>query len=86
MDSDFLHYASGILGDTNSGLNNQEIDTYLGKYAIKFGAKGLRNARVMQSKKEKILHGLIRFTEEQKYEIIDELCSLDLFSENDEVH
>ena len=86
MDLNFLQYASGILGDTNSGLNNREIDTYLGKYAIKFDVNGIRTVRVLQTKKEKILHGLIRFTEEQKYEIIDELCSLDRFSENDEVH
>lgn len=85
MNYEFLHYASGVLGDTKFGLNNQEIDTYLGKYASKFNIKGMRNARLMQSKKDKIFHGLFRFTEEQKYQIIDELCSLERFEENGEV-
>jgi hypothetical protein len=86
MDSTFLKYASGILGDTNFGLSSKEIDTYLGKYSVKYNNSDARKSiAILASKRDKLFQGISRFTASEQYEIIDELCSLPQFDENDQI-
>ena len=88
IDNTFIALASNILGDTDSGLSGREICEYLAEYAVKYNVvipytsysnKDFPNKRTALEKNLKC------FTPEQQYKIIDELCRLPKFSENEKV-
>lgn len=88
IDNTFITFASNILGDTDSGLSGGEICKYLAEYAVKYNIHIPYSSypnKDFPSKRTALEKNLKRFTSEQQYEIIDELCRLPKFSENEKV-
>lgn len=88
IDNTFIAFASNILGGTDSGLSGREICEKFAEYAVKYDVvipytsypnKDFPNKRTALEKNLKC------FTPEQQYKIIDELCRLPKFSENEKV-
>lgn len=85
----FIQYASGILGDTKSGLTGSEIVNYCNKYSVDFcvdipitssdfGDFG----SIVPNKRTALSKNLNEFNKEQQFIIIKELCELPQFKNN----
>ncbi len=88
IDNTFIAFASNILGDTDSGLSGREICTYFAEYAVKYGVVIPYTSypnKDFPNKRTALETNLKCFTSEQQYKIIDELCRLSKFSENEKV-
>lgn len=86
IDNTFIAFASNILGDTDSGLSGREICTYFAEYAVKhdvFIPYTSYPNKDFPNKRTALETNLKCFTPEQQYKIIDELCRLPKFSENE---
>ncbi len=89
IDNAFITWASGILADTDSGLSGSEVIDFSVKYAVEYNTnipystypfpKNLPNKRFV------LAENLKRFQPEQQYKIIKDLCSLEKFSNNENV-
>lgn len=87
-DDTFIALASNILGDTDYGLSGKEICKYLAEYAVKYGVVipyASYPNKDFPNKRTALETNLKCFTPEQQYKIIDELCRLPKFSENEKV-
>lgn len=88
IDNTFIVLASNILGDTDYGLSGREICKYLAEYAVKYGVVipyASYSNKDFPNKRTALETNLKCFTPEQQYKIIDELCRLPKFSENEKV-
>lgn len=88
IDDTFIALASNILGDTDYGLSGKEICKYLAEYAVKYGVVipyASYPNKDFPNKRTALETNLKCFTPEQQYKIIDELCRLPKFSENEKV-
>ena len=89
MSVPFITYASDILGDTEKGLSGTQIVKYSSLYAVEYHVdipygiypflEGTPNKRTALN------YNLQAFNGYQQYEIINHLCDLPLFSDNEEV-
>jgi hypothetical protein len=88
MDNTFLSYACNILGHTNSGLTGTEIS----KYSVEFSMKFNRSIQFsdsnfslegqMVTKRDALKMNLKCFKDNEKFYIINELCSKPKFLQN----
>lgn len=88
IDDTFIALASNILGDTDYGLSGREICKYLAEYAVKYGVVipyASYPNKDFPNKRTALETNLKCFTPEQQYKIIDELCRLPKFSENEKI-
>lgn len=88
IDNTFIALASNILGDTDSGLSGREICEYLAEYAVEYNVVipyASYSNKDFPNKRTALEKNLKCFTPEQQYKIIDELCRLPKFSENEKV-
>ena len=88
IDNTFITLASSILGDTDYGLSGREICQYLAEYAVNYGVVipyASYPNKDFPNKRTALENNLKSFTPEQQYKIINELCRLPKFRENDRV-
>lgn len=93
MDDAFLSYACDILADTNTGLSGTEIVKMCNKYAIEWNvitkvnnANSFSNfGKQVPNKRTGLLWNLQAFNKEQQFIIINDMCELERFANNDEV-
>ncbi len=85
----FITKACAILGDTNSGLSGSKIVDHLCGYAADFGVDipytGYPFPNTVPNKRAALKKNLLRFSPEQQIYIINELCQLDDFEDNESV-
>lgn len=75
MEENFITYATDILGDTATGLKGSEIDGCFAEYSMKFKRKISSEDRPFMSKRDKLKLNLQSFKDNEKYYIINDLCS-----------
>lgn len=75
MEKNFITYATDILGDTATGLTGSEIDKYFAEYSMKFKRKLLSEYRPFMSKRDKLKLNLENFKDNEKFYILNDLCS-----------
>ena len=88
IDNTFIAFASNILGGTDSELSGREICEYLAEYAVEYNVVipyASYSNKDFPNKRTALEKNLKCFTPEQQYKIIDELCRLPKFSENEKV-
>lgn len=94
MDSTYLEYACSILADTNNGLTGSEIIKYCCKYSIEYNiAIPVNNIEMLKTtykphipnKRTALLKNILVFNEKQQLIILNELCDLSKFSNNEDV-
>ncbi|EGF10967.1 hypothetical protein HMPREF9123_1438 [Neisseria bacilliformis ATCC BAA-1200] len=89
IDQSFISYAADILADTDTGLSGSKLVKYCNKYAVKYSVSipygaypfpnGTPNKRTVLSK------NLQTFKPEQQYALIQELCNIPEFADNERV-
>lgn len=93
MDNVFLGYACDILGDTDKGLSGSEIIKYCRKFAVEYGVEipvadadrlKTTSKTFIANKRAALQENLCAFNEEQQVMIINELCDLPRFENNEE--
>ncbi len=94
MDYVFLGYACDILADTNNGLTGSEIIKYCSRYALKYDVIIPVNSIEMlkttykpqiPNKRTALLKNISVFNEKQQVIILNELCDLPKFNNNEDV-
>lgn len=85
----FINYASGVLGETNSGLTGSKIAEYCSAYAIEYNIDipypVYPFPKELPNKRTALRENLRAFLPVQKFRIIKELCELDQFKDNNNV-
>lgn len=84
MDNTFLEHASNVLGDTNGGLSDIEINKYILEYAVSNNVS-LPNNKEYPNKRTKLFEYLKKFDTKSCINIIYKLTLLDKFNNNDAV-
>ena len=93
MDNIFLTHATDILGDTDKGLTGSEIIRYCTQYAIKYNISiPVTSIDMLKTtykpnipnKRTALLKNLLAFNEEQQIVILNDLCDLPKFKDNEE--
>ncbi len=84
---EFIAYTSQVLGDTETGLSGSEIIKYCNFFAVKFDISIPYNSYPFSkvNKKTALQDNLLRFSDEQRAEIILYLCELEKFRNNKKV-
>ena len=89
MNDIFITYVSEILADTNKGLSGPQIVKYCSMYAIEFNVDIPYSQYPFPSdipnKRTAFKENLCRFTQQQRFVIISDLCDLPYFSQNEDV-
>jgi len=89
MDSSFITYAADILGETDRGLSGSKIAEHCNSYAIDFDVAipypSYPFPPKLSNKRTALRENLQRFTPQQQFKIIKELCSLPYFEGNQDV-
>lgn len=94
MDNIFLTHATDILGDTDKGLTGSEIIRYCTQYAIKYNISiPVTSIDMLKTtykpnipnKRTALLKNLLAFNEEQQIVILNDLCDLPKFKDNEDV-
>lgn len=89
MDTTFINYAANILGETNEGLSGAEIAKFCAGYSINFDVSIPYGKspfpKSVPNKRTALYENLLCFTDEQKFQIINELCALSKLCNVDEV-
>lgn len=88
----FIEYTSQVIGDTQKGLNREEIVKQFVKYSIQFNVNipvattdwGNFGSKV-PNKHTAIRRNLMAFNKSQQIAIIEQLCSLESLSGNDDI-
>lgn len=89
----FLRYASETLGNTQKGIIGPDIIKYSNMYSWKYGVDipivssdfGKHGSKV-PNKRTALYLNLCSFNAGQQFEMISELCKLDIFNESEEVN
>lgn len=83
---EFLDYACGKIAGygPDSGLSNTEIDIQIAKYVAKYNVE-IAPCRPMTKKAEKLKKAVNCFSVSQQAEIIQDLCSLEKFEDDEEI-
>lgn len=85
----FIIKACAILGETNSGLSGSKIVDYLSGYAADFGVDipymNYPFPNTVPNKRTALKKNLLSFSPEQQIYIINELCQIDNFKDNEAV-
>lgn len=90
LDKAFISHASEILGKTNSGLTGSEIVKFCNKYSIDFNVKiPISSTNFIElgcgNKRTALYKNLQAFNGRQQFAIIEQLCELDKFKEDNDV-
>lgn len=89
MDTRFVNYAANTLGETNEGLSGAEIAKFCAAYSINFDVSipyGKSSfPKNVPNKRTALYENLLCFTDEQKFQVIKELCELSKLCKVDEV-
>lgn len=89
MDTTFISYVANTLGETNEGLSGTEIAKFCAAYSIDFDVSIPHGkspfSKSVPNKRTALYENLLCFTDEQKFQIINELCALPKLSDVDEV-
>lgn len=88
IDNTFIVSASAVLADTSEGLSGSEICQYLSSYATDYGINIPYSSypdKDFPTKRVALEKNLKRFSPEQQYKIIKELCLLPKFANNNKV-
>ena len=85
----FIQQSADIIGNTNNGLSTAQICRLCSAYAVDFGVD-IPYSKVPQmgtysNKRTLLFDNLVKFSPEQQYKIIRELCENDAIKENPEV-
>ena len=87
MESEFITYASDVLGETNTGLSGSKIAEYSTAYAVKFDVNIPYNNYPFPdsapNKRTALRKNIMAFNDEQQFFIIKELCDLPAFAVNE---
>ena len=85
----FVIKACAILGETNSGLSGSKIVDYLSGYAADFDVNipymTYPFPSTVPNKRTALKNNLLSFSPEQQIYIINELCQIDDFKDNEDV-
>lgn len=85
----FINHACEILGDTNSGLSGSKIVEYLNSYAFEYGVDIpypiYPFPPSVPNKRTALRKNLQAFSPEQQMRILNELCQLPQFAEDEAV-
>lgn len=91
INESFLTYASDILADTKHGLSGSQIVKYCNSYAIDYDVEiPISNpdfgkfGSIVPNKRTALCKNLKAFSDVQQFNIINDLCSLPLFEDNEE--
>ncbi|NFI03468.1 hypothetical protein FC959_03460 [Clostridium botulinum] len=89
IDTTFINYAANTLGETNEGLSGAEIAKFCAAYSINFDVSIPYGKspfpKSVPNKRTALYENLLCFTDEQKFQIIKELCALPKLCNVDEV-
>lgn len=94
MDNVFLGYACDIIADTDKGLTGSEIIKYCRQYSLKYDVAipvyevdmlRMTSKPQIPNKRTALYKNLVEFNEKQQVEILNNLCSLPRFNNNEEV-
>lgn len=88
MDKSFLEYAAQVLADTEKGLSGSQICKYCNEYAVKFGKSIKHTASPFRNginKAKALRENLACFEPEEQFQIIRDLCNLELFHDNSKI-
>lgn len=94
MDRFFLTYACDTLGDTENGLTGSEIIRYCNSYANDFNVSiPIYSIEMLKTtykpsipnKRTALLYNILAFNEQQQVKILNELCDLPKFDNNENV-
>lgn len=90
INNEYLSYAARILADTNEGLSGSEICKFCNQYAVKY-AKTIKHAKLpfakgVSNKAQVLRENLACFEPDQQFVIIQDLCDLEKFSNNEQVN
>ena len=92
IDSTFIIHASEVLGDTNTGLSGGQIVKYCNAYALQFNVQTPINdsnfgkfGSKVPNKRTALQLNLQAFNGKQQFKIINDLCDLPFFSDNQNV-
>lgn len=81
----FINHASDVLGDTSNGLSGSKIAEYSSAYAVDFEID-IPHAEYpfqdLPNKRTALRENLKKFSPEQQFQIIKELCELEQFQDN----
>lgn len=85
----FLQNAADIIADTNNGLSTSKICRLCSSYAVDFGVdipySAIPAMGTYSNKRELLYNNLLKFSPEQQYKIIRELCEHQDIKNRDEV-
>ena len=90
INNEYLSYAARILADTNEGLSGSEICKFCNQYAVKY-AKTIKHTKLpfakgVSNKAQVLRENLACFEPDQQFVIIQDLCDLEKFSNNEQVN
>ena len=90
INNEYLSYAARILVDTNEGLSGSEICKFCNQYAVKY-AKTIKHTKLpfakgVSNKAQVLRENLACFEPDQQFVIIQDLCDLEKFSNNEQVN
>lgn len=90
INNEYLSYAARILADTNEGLSGSEICKFCNQYAVKY-AKTIKHTKLpfakgVSNKAQVLRENLACFEPDQQFVIIQNLCDLEKFSNNEQVN
>ena len=90
INNEYLSYAARILADTNEGLSGSEIYKFCNQYAVKY-AKTIKHTKLpfakgVSNKAQVLRENLACFEPDQQFVIIQDLCDLEKFSNNEQVN
>ncbi|AWK51084.1 hypothetical protein DIC82_08675 [Clostridium beijerinckii] len=80
MDTTFINYAANTLGETKEGLSGSEIAKFCAAYSIEFDVSIPYGKspfpKTVPNKRTALYENLLCFSDEQKLQIMNELCVL----------
>lgn len=87
--TEFIQHSADIIGDTNFGLSTSQICKLCSAYAVDFGVN-IPYSKVppmgtYDNKRTLLFENLVKFSPQQQYKIIRELCENDKIRETPEV-
>ena len=90
INNEYLSYAARILADTNEGLSGSEICKFCNQYAVKY-VKTIKHTKLpfakgVSNKAQVLRENLACFEPDQQFVIIQDLCDLEKFSNNEQVN
>ena len=90
INNQYLSYSARNLSDTNEGLSGSEICKFCNQYAVKY-AKTIKHTKLpfakgVSNKAQVLRENLACFEPDQQFVIIQDLCDLEKFSNNEQVN